>query len=417
MDVNRPAIDRCHLGIVLAFASLGTAVTGIDNTGLVYGFLFIGCFIFRKTMTIPYTSSPVSYLRDEYERQQALFDAQPTLVQRFIEIQAQRLTDALLGDAQQARFTLPDRIVDKTPQAGDVAAMLIPAEMREQSVGGWRVRFDGQTLHEILRRKLNELEQSPDQAISASAGLIRHAMAIHMVYRVLPAGRSVTYRADEDEQTPTIPVKSDGEIASALTSAEDAIAEQVPTESGRGELLVPFVPAARRFYLPQWVAFDDDGKLLVNSVSEAEAHLASMQRYVQVLHEASSLAPYMVADSEYQRKRYGILGQLINQGRALACYKTQDIILAIHKRADQGTLNRGLAISLPFFDDQELCMKEILLEAIPAGRIVFKSIFVVRIARLEHAKVSQDTRLNASTRKYLLRELDLLEQSFINYKN
>jgi hypothetical protein len=415
MGIHRPALDRRYLGLVFTFANLGTAITGTGNPDLVYGFLFTGYFIFRKTMTIPHPSSPVSYLRNEYERQQALFDAQPTLVQRFIEIQAQRLVDALLSDAQQARFTLPDRVVDKTPQAGDLAAMLIPAQMREQSVGGWRELFDAQSLHETLRRKLNELEQSPDQAIHTSAGLIRYAMAIHMVYRVLPAGRSVTYLADDNEQTPSIPVKSEGEMASALTSAGDAIAEQHPTESGRGELHVPFVPAARRFYLPQWVAFDDDGKLLVNSVNEAEAHLASMQRYIQVLHEASSLAPYMVADGEYQRKRYGILGQLINQGRALAGYRTREIIRAIHERANRGTLNRGLTISLPFFDDQELCMKETLLEAIPAGRIVFKPIFVVRIARLEHAKVSQDTRLNASTRKYLLQQLELLEQAFTHF--
>ena len=70
------------------------------------------------------------------------------------------------------------------------------------------------------------------------------------------------------------------------------------------------------------MAFDDKGKLLVGSVKEAEAHVQSMQRYVMILHRALSLAPYISADEEYQRKRYGILGQLINQGRALANFKT-----------------------------------------------------------------------------------------------
>ncbi len=54
------------------------------------------------------------------------------------------------------------------------------------------------------------------------------------------------------------------------------------------------------------------------------------------------------------------------------------------------------------------------LEIIPAGRIAFKPIFVVRAARLEHAKVTQDTRLNVSTRKHLLHELDCLEQAFVH---
>jgi hypothetical protein len=360
------------------------------------------------------TAGPVSYLRVECERQKALFAAQPTIVQRFIETQAQRLAEALINEARQVRFTLPDRVVGKTPRSGEMAAMLIPDEAREQTAGGWRMLFERQSLHEALRRKLSELEQSPDQTVNTSANLIRYAMAFHMVYRMLPAGRSITYYADGDEQIPTIPVKTDGESASAITSAADAIVEQNPAESGRGDLQVPFVPAARRFYLPQWVAFDKEGTLLVNSVAEAEAHLASMQRYVKILHAASSLAPYMVADNEYQRKRYGILGQIVNQGRALARYKTEQIIKTILARIENGTLNRGLSISLPYYDDQELTMNEITMQVIPGGRIAFKPVFVVRAARLEHAKVSQDTRLNPSTRKYLLHELELLEQAFLN---
>jgi hypothetical protein len=261
---------------------------------------------------------------------------------------------------------------------------------------------------------LGELEQSPDQAISTSANLIRYAMAIHMVHHMLPSGRSVTYCADGDEQIPTIPVKADGESESAITSTADAIVEQNPDQNGRGDLQVPFVPAARRFFLPQWVAFDENGNLLVNSAAKAEAHLASMQRYIDILHAASSLAPYMVANDEYQRKRYGMLGQVINQGRALARYKTEQIIKTILERVENSTLNRGLSISLPYYNDQELQMNEVELEVIPAGRIGFKPIFVLRAARLEHAKVSQDTRLNVSTRKYLLHELELLEQAFIN---
>ena len=96
---------------------------------------------------------------------------------------------------------------------------------------------------------------------------------------------------------------------------------------------MPYVEAARRFYLPQWVAFDDEGHLLVGSVNEAEADIASMQRYLSVLHAAVGLAPYMVADEEYQRKRYGILGQLVNQGRALARYEVEEIIQTIQRRA------------------------------------------------------------------------------------
>jgi len=49
---------------------------------------------------------------------------------------------------------------------------------------------------------------------------------------------------------------------------------------------------------------------------------------------------------------------------------------------------------------------------IPAGRIMFVPTFVVRASRGEQAKVAQDTRLNASTRKHLLVQLKTLETAF-----
>jgi hypothetical protein len=265
-------------------------------------------------------------------------------------------------------------------------------------------------VRELLTRRLNELERSDDQSIAISAGLLRYATAIHMVHNLLPAGRTVTYRADDDEQIPTIPVE-DNAPESAITQASDAIVEDGNT-ADRGDLQTPFVPAARKFFLPQWVAFDDKGKLLVGSVKEAEAHVQSMQQYVMILHRALSLAPYMSASEEYQLKRYGILGQLINQGRALANFKTAEIVREIRARAEKQSLNRGLSITLPYFDDQTLQMDKTNFEIIPAGRIMFVPAFVVRSSRGEQVKAAQDTRLNSSTRKHLLGQLKSLETAF-----
>jgi hypothetical protein len=357
------------------------------------------------------TLSPASRLREEFSAKQALFDAQPAIVQRFIEAQARQIADALTEHRPQVKFTLPDRIIAEMPQMNLPAAMTVPANLREQSIGGFRNQLTRQDVKDALRHKLNELEQSPDRAISASAGLLRHAAAIHMVHNMLPSGRSVTYRAAEDEDIPTIPTE-DLKPESAITQASDAIAEEGKADAGRGDLQVPFVPAARRFYLPQWVAFDDNDKLLVGSEKEAEAHLASMQRFVAILHASSSIAPYIIADEDYQKKRYGMLGQLINQGRALARFKTRDIIQTIQERAKAGTLNRGLSLSLPYFDDQELNLDLTTFEVIPAGRIMFVPAFVVRAAREEAAKRMQDTRFDPSTRKHLMSELQMLEDAF-----
>jgi hypothetical protein len=355
--------------------------------------------------------SAVSQLRQEFLSYQELLQVQPPLVQRFLETQASSLAEAVIQGLPQVRFTLPDRVM--LPKEAEAKPAIVPSESREQMTGGLMDRLTRTDLRTALRLRLGELEQSSSRSIAISAGLLRHAVVRHMVHNMLPAGRTVQYSVAEGEEIPSIPVKSDLEPESAITAATDAITtDEERGEAGRGELLVPYVEAARRFYLPQWVAFDDEGHLLVGSVNEAEADIASMQSYLSVLHAAVGLAPYLVADDDYQRKRYGILGQLVNQGRALARYEVDEIIQTIRRRASSHDLNRGLSLSLPYFNDQSLTMEEYSFEVIPAGRIMFVPAFVVRAAREQEAKIAQDTRLNLSTRKHLLAELRTLDQAF-----
>ena len=51
-------------------------------------------------------ANPPSHLRQEYETQQALLNAQPALTQRFLEAQARKLADAL---TQRERAASPLR--------------------------------------------------------------------------------------------------------------------------------------------------------------------------------------------------------------------------------------------------------------------------------------------------------------------
>jgi hypothetical protein len=352
----------------------------------------------------------ISQLGQEYQSYQALLQAQPPLVQRYLETQAASIADAIVQDLSQVRFTLPDRVV--TSLEADAKASPVAADHREQMAGGMMNRLTRTDLRTALRQRLLELEQSSHRAVSTSASLLRYVVASFMVHNMLPAGRSVTYTIAEGDEIPSIPRARDQELGSAITAASDAIIEEGSLESGRGDLQVPYVEAARRYFLPQWVAFDDQDRLLVGSVNEAEAHIASMQRYLFILHAAIGLAPYMVADEVYQRKRYGILGQLVNQGRALTRYQVQEIIQTIQRRATAHDLNRGLSLSLPYFNDQDLVIELYNFEIIPAGRIMFVPAFVVRAAREQQVKVAQDTRLGPSTRKHLLDELKTLEKAF-----
>jgi hypothetical protein len=264
-----------------------------------------------------------------------------------------------------------------------------------------------------LRQRFAELNKSSDKAVAVSAELVRFATANTMVRNMLPSGRRVTYLPADDDDIPSIP-SGDGnsDPDSAITASTDAIAEEGRADEGRGTLQVPYVPEARRFFLPQWIAFDSHDKLIVNSLGEAQAHITSMQRFLTILFDARSLAPYMVADEEFEKKRYGMLGQLVNQGRALARYQTREIIRTIQERARAQSLNRGLSLSLPYFGDQDLRIKTHNFVIIPAGRIMFVPAFVVRAALEEQAKIAQDTRFSHSTRIHLMAELQMLGDAF-----
>jgi hypothetical protein len=353
-------------------------------------------------------STAADQLREEYERQSALFDAQPPIVQRFLEAQARQIAQAYVDRAHTLRFKLPDRvtIAEKAEQ------LAVDPSIRDQRVGTLLDRIGSRDIHETMRHRLTQLDQSSEKAIALSAELIRFASATHMVHNMLPSGRNVSYIAADDEDIPSIPFSDMENPESAITASTDAIAEEGNAEVGRGSLQVPFVPAARRFYLPQWVAFDSQDKLIVNSIGEANAHIASMQRFLTILFAARSLAPYMVADGEFEKKRYGMLGQLINQGRALTRYQTREIIRTIKERAKAQSLNRGLSISLPYFDNQDLRIESHNFVIIPAGRIMFVPAFVVRAALEERAKIAQDTRFSHATRSHLMAELQMLGDAF-----
>jgi len=358
---------------------------------------------------------PDSLGQEEYRRQTVLFEAQPPITQRFFETQARPVADALIQRLPRVRFELPDEVVVEAPTKAGTPGRSLPAprNLREQTVGDLIGRLAGADTRMALRQRLAELESSDEIAVAVGAGLLCYAVAIHLVHGVLPAGKAVTYVAEEGEEIPSIPVDGTDEVGSAITAETDAIVEEGQHGNGRGDLRTPFVPDARRFYLPQWVAFDDEGHLLLSSLQEAQAHLASMQQFVEILRTTVSIAPYMVADEEYQRKRYGILGQVINQGRALARYQTHEIIQTIRRRAVAQELNRGLSLSMPYFDDRDLEMKLWHFQVIPAGRIMFISSFIItRAARKEQDMIAHDTRLSLSTRKHLLQQLDMLAQAF-----
>jgi len=261
----------------------------------------------------------------------------------------------------------------------------VPAGARMHRIGGLVDRLARANLRSLVSQRIAELEGSPNLALATAASLLRYCSIVYLVKEILPAGRPVRYEAAEGEEIPSNPV-----------------------DWNKGRTM----EYAQCFYLPQCVALDPYGNLLVRSLSDAESSIAAMQRSFSIVSLAAAFAPYIVVDQEYQMKRYGLLGQLVNQGRALARHHMKNIIQTIQQRASANNLNRGLSLSVPYFDDQALEMKTYEMEVIPEGRIEFTPAFVVRAARQVQVRIAQNFGLSPSTRKHLIINLRVLENAF-----
>jgi hypothetical protein len=244
-------------------------------------------------------------------------------------------------------------------------------------------RVRGQGLRTSLRMHMLKLEQSSDRAVSTGAKLIRHATASWIVHH--------------SSFSPSVlaPMAQEG---------------QEPLEPGNGSPKT--ADESSPFQAPQWIAFDAQDRLLVESEAQAESYLGLLQDALAALRAAISLAPYMIADDAYQANRSGLLAQLADQGRALARFQTREIVAILRRRTLGGQLNRGLKVSVPYYDDQTLRIVLRTFDIIPAGRIMFVPALGMRAVQDEQAKVAQDTRLSSATRDHLMEELEMLLRAF-----
>lgn len=318
-----------------------------------------------NVLALPLEEDQERLLREEFLMQEALYFAQPTRVQRMLELQANLISKALVERQSPLLFTLPDQVNCGVNELNGRGLVQVPQNLREQKVGGlWDLLKSTD-----LNGRLKELETSQEPAISACGRLVRHAVARHMVYRMLPP------------------------------------AQRTGTQT-------PFPACALGFFMPQWVAFDEHDNLLVNSLDEGKNCIAAMQRYLSILKMAERLAPYIIEDKGFQSKRHSMQAQLINQGQAMARHVTGELIRRIRQRVAEDSLNRGFSLSLPYFDDQALEIRMLEFEVVPAGRVMFVPSFVVIAAHMKQLEVAHSHDLSPVTRDHLLGGLKALEEAF-----
>jgi hypothetical protein len=311
-------------------------------------------------------------LRESRAREGLLFHNQSVETQLHLQQQAARIAAALVEGKGEIHFRLPESILWQAARNGEEYTVDVPADFREQRVGGFLHRIPVKDFRSAFRGRLAQLENSGYSGVQASAGLLRFAVVRHIVHDLIPE--------EPADNLPTV------------------IADPVSPQTAEG--------------------FRPDGTMgeskLADSIQDAEAAILRLRRGLNTLHQAISLAPYMYADEEYQWKRNVLLARLLSLGHAVADCHIRDIVRTIRRRADANDLNRGLWLSVPYFDDRLLEMKMHEFEVIPPGRTMFVPAFVALAAAGEQEKIGQENSLSPSTRVHLLAELKSLEQAFDN---
>ncbi len=100
------------------------------------------------------------------------------------------------------------------------------------------------------------------------------------------------------------------------------------------------------------------------------------------------------------------------RGHELAQIELTQLVHKIRQRVATRCLNRGLSLSLPYFDDEARALMGWEFEVIPRGRIPFVPAFVVQAARREAERVARDQDMSPGTRAHLLELLSALECAF-----
>src|SRR5512140_2218438 len=96
-------------------------------------------------------------LAEECDRQQALFFAQPGIVQRYLETQGKQIAQAVTDGAAQISFSLPDRVVCTIENVDQPALVTIPQNQRTRSAGSFINRFRKTELYKEMRHAFSEL--------------------------------------------------------------------------------------------------------------------------------------------------------------------------------------------------------------------------------------------------------------------
>lgn len=128
--------------------------------------------------------------------------------------------------------------------------------------------------------------------------------------------------------------------------------------------------------------------------------------------DAASLSLPNLTGAEVRREPGQVEAVYAERGLQLVQLQLGDIITKIRRRASAHTLDRGLSISLPYYDDQALELRWREIQIIPPGRVMFLPAFVVLAVEREREQILSENGLTPSMQANLLASLQALEQAF-----
>ena len=202
---------------------------------------------------------PVSQLAREYEDLARLFAAQPALTRHFLDRQAAALAAALEQGGSLIRFQLPDRIILEGGEALELPPLPHAQALSQPGHPARRAVHSSPAAW-------NDLEAKPQPGpgrVRQAAPL--HPGAPHRSTSCSRMGARVHYQPESGDDIPSIPV-GEGSSLRPCWPPSDAVVEARKPTPDTERPAGPYVDAARRFYLPQWVAFGEDDRLLVGSL-------------------------------------------------------------------------------------------------------------------------------------------------------
>jgi hypothetical protein len=103
----------------------------------------------------------------------------------------------------------------------------------------------------------------------------------------------------------------------------------------------------------------------------------------------------------------------VSRGHDLALRAVEELIEELWRRAANHQLDRGVRLSLPFYDDRRQGLRWRDFTIIPPGRIMFVPAFVVIAAEREIGRVRADRQYTETTRQHLVEVLGILRQAFV----